>query len=86
MNEIISSLSLQAAHKTIDPNGPFTPDEFVNFSKKFSELIIQEMLGVLVQYHRDSFPEDSIDCFDRGYLAGLYTAQKAVKEHFGVDT
>lgn len=59
----------------------FDPDEL----EKFAELIVQEMLRLLEQYSRDSFPEDTIDDFDKGYLAGLHTAQKAVKEHFGVE-
>ena len=53
--------------------------------EKFAELIVQEILRLLEQYSRDSFPEDFIDNFDKGYLAGLCTAQEAVKKHFGVE-
>ena len=55
------------------------------YTEKFAELIVQEILRLLEQYSRDSFPEDTIDDFDMGYLAGLHTAQKAVKKHFGVE-
>ena len=55
------------------------------FPMEFAELIVQEILRMLEQYSRDSFPEDFIDNFDKGYLAGLCTAQEAVKKHFGVE-
>ena len=55
-----------------------------NSMEKFAELIVREMLGLLEQYSRDSFPEDIMDDFDKGYQAGLSTAQEAVKKHFGV--
>lgn len=56
----------------------------IDNAEKFAELIVQDMLRLLTQYTRDSFPEDFIDDFDRGYLSGLHTAQKAVKKHFGI--
>ena len=59
--------------------------ESVAKARKFAELIVQEILRLLEQYSRDSFPEDFIDNFDKGYLAGLCTAQEAVKKHFGVE-
>ena len=68
------------------PSGARTPDhESVAKARKFAELIVKEMLRLLEQYSRDSFPEDIIDDFDKGYLGGLYTAQEAVKKHFGVE-
>ena len=42
MNERIRELELQAADGTVDPNGPFTAEEFNNFTKKFAELIVRE--------------------------------------------
>ncbi len=42
MNERIKELELQAADGTVDPNGPFTAEEFNNFTKKFAELIVKE--------------------------------------------
>jgi hypothetical protein len=42
MNEQIKKLELQAADGTVDPNGPFTAEEFNNFTKKFAELIVRE--------------------------------------------
>jgi hypothetical protein len=31
----------------IDPNGPFTPEEFNNFTAKFAELIVRECAKLL---------------------------------------
>ena len=42
MNERIKQLELQAADGTVDPNGPFTAEEFNNFTKKFAELIVRQ--------------------------------------------
>ena len=86
MNKRIKELADQAGVSIMgaNENGVFTL--LSDKQKKFAELIVQEMLGVLEQYHRDSFPEDTVDDFDKAYLAGLHTAQKAVKKHFGVDT
>jgi hypothetical protein len=46
MNERIKELELQAADGTVDPNGPFTAEEFNNFTKKFAELIVSECATV----------------------------------------
>jgi hypothetical protein len=39
MNERIRELELQAAEGTVNPNGPFTAEEFNNFTKKFAALV-----------------------------------------------
>ncbi len=46
MNERLNELELQAADGTVDPNGPFTAEEFNNFTKKFAELIVRECLAI----------------------------------------
>jgi hypothetical protein len=46
MNERIRELELQAADGTVDPNGPFTAEEFNNFTKKFAELIVQKCADI----------------------------------------
>jgi len=46
MNNRIKEIELEAAYGTIDPNGPFTPEEFIKFTEKFAELIIQECASV----------------------------------------
>lgn len=81
MNERIKELAEQAGLQPFEDCGP----GYVYKMEKFAELIVQEMSRLLEQYHSDSFPEDTVDDFDRGYLAGLHTAQKAVKKHFGVE-
>jgi hypothetical protein len=84
MNERIRELAEQACFDEIGKDYSL----YFNLTKekveKFAEMIVQEMLMLLEQYYRDSFPEDIMDDFDRGYLSGLQTARKAVKEHFGV--
>jgi len=42
MNERIRELELEAAYGNIDPNGPFTAEEFNQFTAKFAELIVRE--------------------------------------------
>ena len=44
MNERIKELELEAAYDTINPNEPFTAGEFNQFTKKFAELIVQEVI------------------------------------------
>jgi hypothetical protein len=50
MNERIKELELEAAYDIIDPNGPFTADEFNQFTKKFAELIIRECANITLDY------------------------------------
>lgn len=75
MNKIISSLSLRAAHKTIDPNGPFTPDEFVNFSKKFAELIIADCIEKI---------GDVVETDEYWSRVTAASAVLSIEKHFGV--
>jgi hypothetical protein len=56
MNERIKELELEAAYDTIDPNGPFTAEEFNQFTKKFAELIVRECIAV----HEDDYGVDII--------------------------
>ena len=49
MNEQIKELALRAAYGVIDPNGPFTAEEFINFQEKFAELIVQECCDIFVE-------------------------------------
>lgn len=44
MNPRIKELELEAAYGIIDPNEPFTAEEFHNFTKKFAELIVKECI------------------------------------------
>ena len=83
MNERIKELADRAELTIRTSKGTYMSHP--EFNKMFAELIVQEMLRLLEQYSRDSFPKDIIDNFDKGYLAGLHTAQKAVKKHFGVE-
>jgi hypothetical protein len=71
MNERIRELELQAADGTVDPNGPFTAEEFNNFTKKFAELIVQECLeqihiqsrGRCGDYHGEWYESDILKHF-----------------------
>jgi len=71
MNERIKQLELQAADGTVDPNGPFTAEEFNNFTKKFAELIVAECGVALSPMLRDMI--------SRGQAYDL------IKQHFGVE-
>ncbi len=74
MNERIKELELQAADGTVDPNGPFTAEEFNNFTKKFAELIVQNCLD---------------QCYSRGMNDALYSGQlqaaSYIEEYFGFE-
>ena len=86
MNERIRELAEQAGQYAVSDNSSMLFDVWKKrYTEKFAELIVQDMLRLLKQYTQDSFPKDIIDEFDRGYLAGLSTAQKAVQKHFGVE-
>ena len=52
MNERIKELVLEAANGNIDPNGPFTPEEYNNFTAKFAVLIVQECLEIAIEEER----------------------------------
>ena len=77
MNLRIKQLSVEAAYGVVDPNGPFTAEEFVNFQQKFAELIVQEMCSVLDKAQWDK-GEDWI-CADGTRII------PQIKEHFGVE-
>jgi len=75
MNERIKELELQAADGTVDPNGPFTAEEFNNFTKKFAELIVRECVDIC----QDVDGEDNIDA-----RSGRQDCAVEIREHFGV--
>ena len=66
MNERIKQLELQAADGTVDPNGPFTAEEFNNFTKKFAELIVRDCAltaGLMEQANRPNIGAGILDRF-----------------------
>jgi hypothetical protein len=71
MNERIKELVLEAAYGNIDPNGPFTPEEFNNFTAKFAELIVQECQTVVEWAINVDSTIDRVPVL--------------IKEHFGVE-
>jgi len=75
MNERIKELEIQAADGTIDPNEPFTAEEFYNFTKKFAELIIQECIDEL-----DGKIYNAID-----HEGDETWPDLILKEHFGIE-
>jgi hypothetical protein len=77
MNERIKELVLEAAYGNIDPNGPFTPEEFNNFTAKFAELIVRECLDVVAM--RIYLGPEEICRQECKALAS------EIKEHFGVE-
>jgi hypothetical protein len=81
MNERIRELELQAADGTVDPNGPFTAEEFNNFTEKFAELIVKECLNIVSNQTTLDTNED----FREGFSHGLKYAWTDIKKHFGVE-
>jgi hypothetical protein len=78
MNERIKEIELEAAYGTINPNGPFTPEEFIKFTDKFAELIVQECIDTMYK-HGEKYAHPS---------AGFYQAKtfsEAIMKHFGVE-
>ena len=69
MNERIKQLELQAADGTVDPNGPFTAEEFNNFTKKFAELIVRECIQAV----------KNVGGYNEDYH------MNAIKKYFGVE-
>jgi hypothetical protein len=72
MNERIRELELEAAYGNIDPNGPFTAEEFNQFTAKFAELIIRECAELTLDHKNDD------------YYAGWLDYRDEIKKHFGV--
>jgi hypothetical protein len=79
MNERIRELELQAADGTVDPNGPFTAEEFNNFTKKFAELIVAECLKI-AKTREDEF--ESAGLLDESNAVGNVAYR--ISRQFGV--
>jgi hypothetical protein len=71
MNERIKELELEAAYGTIDPNGPFTPEEFIKFTEKFAELIVNQCADIAQQHNKSP-------------VAAPLAIGYVIREHFGV--
>jgi hypothetical protein len=71
MNERIKQLELEAAYGTIDPNGPFTPEEFIKFTAKFAELIVNQCADIAQQHNKSP-------------VAAPLAIGYVIREHFGV--
>ncbi len=76
MNQRIKELSVEAAYGVVDPNGPFTAEEFVNFQQKFAQLIVRECTDVLNRRFMGDLNREDQEV--RRCIAD-------VKKHFGVE-
>lgn len=76
MNSNIKQLMLSAG---------FVAPELATRASKLADLIVEETVRLLEQKYRDSIPKGFVEEFDSGYQAGLYTAEQAIKQHFGVE-
>jgi len=78
MNPRIKELELEAAYDTIDPNGPFTADEFNQFNQKFAQLIVFECTQAVMDGTKegDHYAQRIEQHFDHGQGGIL---------HFGVE-
>jgi len=63
MNKRIKELSVEAAYGVVDPNGPFTAEEFVNFQQKFAQLIVRECAEVVYSRSGHATPQDLYEHF-----------------------
>jgi hypothetical protein len=83
MNErMLKELELEAAYDIIDPNGPFTADEFNQFTKKFAELIVRECYETI----KKDMELAQIQLLPLDF--GMYAngrLRRIIKEHFGVE-
>jgi hypothetical protein len=91
MNERIKELELEAAYGVIDPNGPFTPEEFNNFTAKFAELIVGKCMSMSdelkAQYltsRKSTMDFDEKNIYAEGEAACDILRYK-MKKHFGVE-
>jgi hypothetical protein len=75
MNERIRELEEQATTWGGMVDGYYFDKE------KFAELIIQECAAEIIKLNDTG----SLDDWDRGYAAGLDSAFRAIKKHFGVE-
>ena len=77
MNERIKELELEAAYGTIDPNGPFTADEFNQFTKKFAELIVKDCARSVAWY--------TLHHHAGVYRGQTFSANETILERFGIE-
>ena len=76
MNERIRELFRQASTE------PWHPDDVGSFdAEKFAELIVQECIQVIQNKSQDVNDK----CWNSTWEAGLWTAEDAVRQHFGVE-
>jgi len=91
MNERIRELELEAAYGNIDPNGPFTAEEFNQFTTKFAELIVRECIAQCEQVataadakSKSKFVTDDGRMLHEGMWGGAKNCSGQIKQHFGV--
>jgi hypothetical protein len=85
MNERIQELELEAAYGNIDPNGPFTPEEFNNFTAKFAELIVKECVAILMAPEHSMTHPEALGQYNKGWVYGRLLGIEQIKDHFGVE-
>jgi hypothetical protein len=81
MNERIQELAEQAGMKEIPSPTGFDDFILVFNKEKFAELLIQECAAEIIKLNDTG----SLDDWDRGYAAGLDSAFRTIKKHFGVE-
>jgi hypothetical protein len=91
MNERLKELELEAAYGNIDPNGPFTAEEFNQFTAKFAELIVRECMSMCDDVSNDYLKnrKAAFDFQDKNIYAEGEAAcdilKFKMKTHFGVE-
>jgi len=84
MNKLINELILKATDR-VEVHNPDTGvvhhREFFD-REKFAELIVKECAAEIIKQNDG---EEPVDSWERGYVAGINGALRAIKEHFGVE-
>ena len=83
MNEQLSALAEQAGCAYWNIAEPRNMSGCRDEMQEFAELIIRSMTKILEDQCQKDGPEK--DEWDRGYVSGMWAAERYLKKHFGVD-
>jgi hypothetical protein len=83
MNERIKLLALEAALGCIDPNGPYTAEEFIAFQEKFAELIVSKCIELMDENYRGDMYTG--DVYDSEYNNCINEQVETLQDYFGVN-
>ena len=85
MNERIKELALEAAYGNIDPNGPFTTEEFNQFTAKFAELVVRQCICLVINGKYDDEQFDANNEFHCGHNIALDGTAEGITKYLVLD-